>query len=273
MRVNKRRAKPDTRLQCGDIVRVPPMRVSEKIEHKPSQNLVRLLKQRVVYESDDLLVVNKPSGLSVHAGSGVRLGLIEALRSGFDSSEGFELVHRLDRATSGCILIAKNRSMLRHLQAGLREEGVVIKRYFALVEGRWPGDLTRVTLPLHKFSGENSAAHVVVDAALGKHAVTDFSVVHYYPGATLIDAYPLTGRTHQIRVHAAHYGHALLGDDKYGQAQTNNHWQALGLKRLFLHAHSLDLPLPDGSRLRLASPLDDDLSALLERLTIEREPV
>jgi 23S rRNA pseudouridine955/2504/2580 synthase len=264
VRVNSGRVKPDQRLQAGDRVRVPPVRVSEKPNPEAGAGLQRELLGRLLYEDDKLLVVDKPSGLAVHGGSGLSLGLIEALRSMRKDGDSLELVHRLDRDTSGCILISKKRSMLRHLHAALRE-GTVKKTYTALVQGRWPKRLSRVTAALEK-SVISSGERFVRASGEGRASETRFRILEAFQLATLVEAQPITGRTHQIRVHAQSSGHPIAGDDKYGEREFNRQMRALGLKRLFLHASAVEFPLADGTRMAFSAPLDPQLAAFLKVL-------
>ena len=265
VRVNKGRVKPDYRVRCGDEIRIPPVRTAEK--SYPGQlapSLEQRLGQAVLYENDQLMVVNKPSGLAVHGGSGISLGLIEALRLLRPELHYLELVHRLDRDTSGCVMLAKKRSMLRFLHEQLRSGGVD-KRYWALVSGRWSKRKTAVSAPLQKNVLQSGERMVRVEGE-GKPSLTEFSIVENFAGATLVEARPVTGRTHQIRVHAQVAGHPLLGDEKYGDVQANRIFKSLGLKRLFLHAIELHVPSPEGDGIQVRAPLDEDLDELLKRL-------
>ncbi|WP_370978534.1 RluA family pseudouridine synthase [Agaribacterium sp. ZY112] len=268
VRVNKGRAKPDTRIYIGDTVRVPPVKIDAKAEqeHKPGAGLSQLLKHSVIYESDELLIVNKPSGLAVHGGSGVNLGLIEALRANAKEHAYLELVHRLDRDTSGCVMVAKKRRMLKYLQDLLRSAGSVKKTYWALVEGQWSKRQTLVDAALLKREPRNGERFVEVNGREGKPSKTRFKLLESYRQCSLIEAMPLTGRTHQIRVHAKHAGHPLVGDDKYGTESFNKQMRHQGFKRLFLHAKSLKVPMADGSVLEVEAPLPDELSLALKRL-------
>ena len=263
VRVNKSRIKPEYRLCEGDVVRIPPVRMAEKApELSVSASLEQLLGRSILFEDDRLLVVNKPSGLAVHGGSGIRQGLIEALRVMRPQARFLELVHRLDRDTSGCVMIAKKRSMLRYLHEHLRN-GTIDKRYLALAAGRWPNRRKVVSAPLLKNTLQSGERMVSVSPE-GKKSTTEFSVIERFEGATLVEAKPITGRTHQIRVHALHVGHPLLGDDKYGDDDAYKLFRRQGLKRLFLHAHSLDVPMPDdAANLQVTAPLSDDLQQLL----------
>ena len=263
VRVNKGRVRPDYRLQMGDLVRVPPLRRPEAaVAPPPGRRLIERIEQAVLYEDAGLLVINKPPGVAVHGGSGVDHGIIEALRIARPNETGLELVHRLDRETSGCLMIAKKRSVLRALHVLLREEGGVDKRYLALLKGRWRGGDRRVTASLKKNVLSSGERVVRVDKE-GKSSETVFRPMRRYAEATLVEAAPLTGRTHQIRVHAQHLGQPIAGDEKYGDEAFNAVMREQGLKRLFLHAASLRFTLPDRAPLELSAPLDDDLQRLL----------
>ena len=200
----------------------------------------------MLVESPDWLVINKPSGLAVHGGSGVKIGLIEALRQVREDLDFLELVHRLDRDTSGCLLLAKNRTALLSLNAAMKERRME-KKYLALVQGRWPARRDYVSARLDRYDAGNGERRVRVDDA-GKVSRTRFAVRETLPRVTLIEAEPVTGRTHQIRVHAAHAGHALLGDDKYGTPEGERMARGLGLDRLFLHALTLTFPRSEERR-------------------------
>jgi 23S rRNA pseudouridine955/2504/2580 synthase len=269
LRVNKGRVKVEYRLKEGDIIRIPPIRVSEeKPQRSVSRGLEQVLTDSIVFEDDRLLVINKPSGMAVHGGSGVNLGLIEALRQMRPEGRFLELVHRLDRDTSGCIMIAKKRSMLRFLHEQLRI-GTIDKRYLALVAGRWPNKRQIVNAPLLRNELSSGERLVSVNKA-GKKSVTEFSIVGSYDQATLIEAKPLTGRTHQIRVHALHVGFPLLGDDKYGDQQAFKRFKSKGLNRLFLHAYSLTVPMPDDEPpLTVKAALSPELQAVVDCLQSE----
>lgn len=270
IRVNKKRVKPDTRLCAGDLVRIPPVRVAERGESAPvGAGLADHLEGAVLYESDSLIVLNKPAGLAVHGGSGVTLGLIEALRQLRPDCRFLELVHRLDRDTSGCIMVAKKRSMLRYLHDALRMRKVN-KIYHALVVGRWPRRRDKVDAPLQRFELKSGERIVKVHPE-GKASITEFKVLNRYQEiATLIEARPLTGRTHQIRVHTQFAGHPIAGDVKYTPDADNREFRARGIKRLMLHAARLELTLPDGERLRVEAPLDPDTESALSRLAADR---
>ncbi len=263
VRVNKSRIKAEYKLCEGDVVRIPPVRTTQKPKAVTvSGGLKELLEKAVLYEDDKLLVINKPSGLAVHGGSGVNLGLIEALRVLRPEARFLELVHRLDRDTSGCVMIAKKRSMLRYLHQQLRE-GTIDKRYLALVKGRWPNRKKLVNAPLLK-NVLQSGERMVHVSPEGKKSITEFAVVERFPETTLVEAKPITGRTHQIRVHALHAGHPLLGDDKYGEGELNKAFKQKGLKRLFLHAVQLTIPMAeDEQAITVDAALDENLEQLL----------
>lgn len=271
VRVNKGRIKPEYKIKAGDVIRIPPIRTAEAgTVAKASFQMMALLDKSILYEDDGLLVISKPPGLAVHGGSGVTLGLIETLRQMRPSSHHLELVHRLDRDTSGCIMIAKKRSYLRHLQAALREKsagaGGVHKVYQALVNGDWSKRRHEVNAPLMKFeiAGGERVVKVHPD---GKPSLTQFSILQRFEGFTLMEARPITGRTHQIRVHAQFAGHSLAGDEKYGDDGINEALRGLGLKRLFLHASSLSFYLPDSDQLTTVNaPLPADLYEPLSKL-------
>ncbi|MCE8015671.1 RluA family pseudouridine synthase [Halomonas sp. MCCC 1A17488] len=263
VRVNKKRVKADYRLQVGDMVRIPPLKLAPREAVKQvSEGLRNLLAGSVLVEGPGWLVLNKPAGLPVHGGSGVKIGLIEALRQVREDLDFLELVHRLDRDTSGCLLLAKSRPALLTLNEALKRHQMD-KRYLALVAGRWPARREFVSARLDRYDAGNGERRVRVDAA-GKVARTRFAVREALPRATLIEAEPVTGRTHQIRVHAAHAGHPLLGDDKYGSREGEALARHLGLARLFLHAESLTFPEPGSGRpVQIRAPLPDELETAL----------
>jgi len=266
VRVNKGRIKPEYKLQAGDVVRVPPLRLAERDVPEPlAQGLLARLEAAIVFEDKSLIVLNKPAGIAVHGGSGLNYGVIEAFRQLRPDVKEIELVHRLDRDTSGLLMIAKKRSMLRHLHEALRGTGVD-KRYLALVRGSWPTAKKQVNAPLLKNNLRSGERMVEVNVE-GKEALTEFRVVRRFGDfATLVEASPITGRTHQIRVHAKHAGHSIAGDNKYGDEEFTREIRELGGKRLFLHAHSLRVKLPDGEILSVEAPVDDAWARTLERL-------
>lgn len=266
VRVNGRRAKPDYRLASGDEVRIPPVRQAETPPPaRPGSRQLAVLRDAILFEDDQLLVINKPAGMAVHGGSGVSFGVIEALRILRPEQRSQELVHRLDRDTSGCLLIAKKRSALRFLHAALRA-GVMEKHYLALLAGSWCGGERHVRLALEKNVLQSGERRVRV-AEAGKQAESTFKPVQAFRDATLVEVTIMTGRTHQIRVHAAHLKHPVAGDDKYGDRQVNRIFRSLGLKRMFLHAHSLGFTHPvSGEPMLVSAPLDDNLKTVLDRL-------
>jgi 23S rRNA pseudouridine955/2504/2580 synthase len=271
VRVNRGRIKPEYRVQSGDEVRIPPIRQAERDPTAPAEGLVSRIETAILYEDERLLVLNKPAGVAVHGGSGIRHGVIEALRAARPTAPMLELVHRLDRDTSGCLVIAKKRSALRNLHQLLREGGMD-KRYLALVRGDWPGGTRTVTAALNKNQVKGGERIVTVDAG-GKAARTLFRPRSRFAGASLLDVELDTGRTHQIRVHGAHIGHPLAGDDKYGDPVFNKAMSDLGLRRLFLHAAALGFREPEREHeVRVSAPLPEDLQAVLDRLEQAARP-
>ncbi len=260
VRVNARRVRPSARVVAGDLVRLPPVRI-EPAPSRSSPGLAGKLLADVIYEDSKLLVINKPAGVAVHGGSGISLGVVEALRAARSDLTALGLVHRLDRETSGCLVLAKRRSALRALHADFRE-GRVTKRYLAACCGNWPYGRHTVDAPLevrHRRGGER---HVLVSPG-GKDAQTLFVPEGFYEGFTLLSAEPLSGRTHQIRVHAAVAGYPLLMDQRYGDAERNAGFRRAGLKRLFLHAQSIAFADESGNEQLFTAPLASDLEAFL----------
>ncbi|MBO9490766.1 23S rRNA pseudouridine(955/2504/2580) synthase RluC [Endozoicomonas sp. G2_1] len=268
IRVNKKRTKPDYKLAADDTIRVAPIRVSEQKTPVSTQlNSVASLEQKILFEDELFIVLNKPSGMAVHGGSGVNFGVIEALRALRPDTKMLELVHRLDRDTSGCLVIAKRRSGLRFLHEQLRNKKVQ-KFYHALVKGRWSPKLTRATEGLKKNDLKSGERVVVVDNVNGKESETRFKVLQHYQGATLVRAFPVTGRTHQIRVHCQTKGHPIACDPKYGHPEFDQEMKSVGLQRLFLHAASIEFMHPRlEKRIKVEAPLDDNLSKALAQLT------
>jgi 23S rRNA pseudouridine955/2504/2580 synthase len=265
VRVNKKRIDASYRLCEGDDVRLPPVFMEEKGQQvPPSKNTEALLASRILYEDDDFLIINKPSGMSVHIGSTVRVGVIEALRHMYPKLPNLELAHRLDSETSGCLVMAKRKRILREMHTLLRE-GEVKKIYWALTMGKWKDSELRVDLPLHK-DYQDGGKHVVEVDKDGKSALTVFHTIRSYKReASLMEVKLFTGRTHQIRVHAEHRGHPVAGDDRYGDAEFNKLVRQLGLKRMFLHARSIDFTLPSsGQRITVEAPLDPELEAIIK---------
>jgi len=266
VRVNKGRIKAAYRLQEGDMVRVPPVRVAEpKEQPRPHERVLQQLQDAVLYEDKRLLVLNKPAGIAVHGGSGLSYGVIEALRVLRPDEKQMELVHRLDRETSGCLLVAKRRSALRALHELLRTNQVD-KSYVALLAGQWDRKRANVDAPLLKNTLQGGERVVRVDPE-GKPALTRFRVLERLSDATLVEAKPVTGRTHQIRVHALHLGHPILGDAKYGDSQMNRACRERGLRRLFLHAASIRFRWPGEDKDQLIeAPLEPGLEQFLAEL-------
>ena len=261
VRVNRGRKSSGHRLRAGDEVRLPPF--LERRPPPPVASRARWIEQHLLYEDDGLLVLDKPAGLAVHAGGSVSLGAVELLRAARPREDFLQLAHRLDRATSGCLLLAKKPRALHALHRAFRENEVR-KTYIALLAGRLKGRERRVDLPLDRSGGTGSERRV--RAGSGRPAQTRFMPRQGWPGATLVRAVPITGRTHQIRVHAAAIGHPVLGDDRYGHDRSGPD-RANGLKRLFLHASGLELRHPLTSRtLRVHAPLPDELRTVLARL-------
>ena len=265
VRVNKGRARPDYRLAWGDVVRLPPVRRPEAGAPTAGDRSAGLrLEDHIIHEDDRVIVLDKPSGIAVHGGSGLSRGVIEALRAARPDAPYLELVHRLDRETSGCLLIAKRRSTLRALHELLRE-GRVEKRYLALVKGRWELGQVRLDDRLRK-SVRGGERMVTVDES-GKAATSIFRPVEIGAAASLLEVRIMTGRTHQIRVQAAEAGHPLAGDDRYGDRDYNRRMKGLGLNRLFLHAASIGWEDPKSGEWRLYStPLPEELAEVVSRL-------
>ncbi len=267
VRVNKGRTKPEYKLQAGDQVRVPPLVVAaEKDQVSTKLSLVKNLESHILFEDNDLIVLNKPTGMAVHGGSGLQFGVIEALRALRPTAKFLELVHRLDRDTSGCLLIAKKRSVLTHLHEQLRLK-TVEKKYWALVAGQWDARDKKVTAPLKKNTLQSGERVVRVDEREGKPSETRFKILQRYVEGTLVEAFPVTGRTHQIRVHTACMGHPIACDDKYGVNEFTEQMNSLGLKRLYLHAKTLAFTHPNtGVVMKWEAPLDQELEKILTRL-------
>ncbi len=268
VRVNGGRAKAERKLSAGDEVRIPPVRLSESGEKTaPPKGFMDALDAAIVFEDARLLALNKPSGVASHGGSGISFGAIETLRA-LRPGHTLELVHRLDRDTSGLLVIAKKRSALTELQALMREDGGIAKRYLALLTGRMPDGVMTVDAPLHVGLRQGGERHVQVNPA-GKASLSHFKVLERRGGQSYCEVRIETGRTHQIRVHAQHIGHPIAGDDKYGDPVVNKKLrEQFGLKRLFLHASTLEFAL-DGGRepYLLNAPLASELVDVLDRLS------
>lgn len=270
VRVNKKRIEAEYRLQLGDVVRLPPVRLeASPSPGRPSDSLMALIEQSVVFSDKHLLVLDKPAGVAVHGGSGMSFGVIEALRAS-RPDENLELVHRLDRETSGCLMVARDRKTLSALHALIREGGMH-KTYLALVSGSWQLGQKRIDAPLSTDDRRHGERHVRV-AASGKDSVSIFKPVQFFgPLATLMEVDIPTGRTHQIRVHANYAGHPLLGDEKYGDREKNAELKQAGLKRTFLHAQSIAFDWPGtGVPFHVNTPLAKDLSEVLDAITPQK---
>lgn len=264
VRVNGGRVRAEYRLAPGDEVRIPPARIRQGPGKAPDGR-VRALSESIIFEDKRLLVINKPGGVAAHGGSGISHGAIELLRQARPDLRDLSLVHRLDRETSGCLVFAKRRSALREMHERFRV-GAVEKNYLALVVGDWQlGDRT-VDAPLEVRHRKGGERHVVVSAE-GKPAATEMRLSRTFGRYSLLQCQPLTGRTHQIRVHALHAGHPIVGDDRYGDAEANARARALGLDRLFLHAQSIAFPDASGNELHFTAPLPDDLQRFLDTIS------
>ncbi|WP_305804027.1 RluA family pseudouridine synthase [Stenotrophomonas sp. YIM B06876] len=268
VRVNGGRAKAERKLESGDEVRIPPVNLVEVGEKAPPPSgFLQRMEQAIVFEDARLLVLNKPSGVASHGGSGISHGAIETMRV-LRPNLNLELVHRLDRDTSGLLVMAKKRSALTELQALMREDrGGIQKRYLALLVGRMPDGVMSVDAPLHVGLRQGGERHVQVNPA-GKGSLSHFRVLERRGGHSYCEVRIETGRTHQIRVHAQHIGHAVAGDDKYGDPAINKRFrEQIGLKRLFLHAASLEFALDAGKTpYLLNAPLAEELGEALSRL-------
>ena len=274
VRVNKGRASADTRIESGDVVRLPPVRISDKVAEKaarpaPGREFPLLL------EDDALMAIDKPAGVAVHGGSGVSFGVIEQLRQARPQAKLLELVHRLDRETSGILLVAKKRSALKHVQDQFRERETG-KTYLALVQGQWPEKLKVIDSALHKFllpDGERRVRVTSNEDPDGMRSITLVKVAERWDTCTLLEVTIKTGRTHQIRVHLASQGHPIAGDDKYGDFEWNKALQKQGLKRMFLHAWRLQFTHPTTEkRVELKSNLPPELQLYVNHVKSKSTP-
>ena len=269
VRLNGKRVAASDRIRAGDALRIPPIRVARKQEEIAAGAEIKA-ELPIVYEDEAMLVVDKPAGLAVHGGSGVSFGVIEALRRQRPQARFLELAHRLDRETSGLLLVGKKRSALTVLHDMFREGGQgrgADKRYLLLVRGRWMDPVRNVRLPLHKYLLESGERRVRV-APDGKPSHTIFRLVARWERFSLLEAELRTGRTHQIRVHCAHLGFPIAGDEKYGDFALNRTLPKEGLKRMFLHAWKMKLPHPaSGETMELQAPLPDALEGFLKKLS------
>ncbi len=270
VRINKGRVSADTRVEAGDVVRLPPVRISDKVAEK-AERPAPAREFPILLEDEHLIAIDKPAGVAVHGGSGVSFGVIEQLRQARPASKFLELVHRLDRDTSGILLVAKKRSALTHLQDQFRERETG-KTYLALVTGTWPANKKVIDLPLHKYlqaDGERRVRVTTADDPDGMRSITLVKVrstvparaAQGLPAMSLLEVTIKTGRTHQIRVHLASQGHAIVGDDKYGDFDLNKRLQKLSMKRMFLHAWQLQFNHPaSGERVQLIAELPRELA-------------
>jgi len=266
VRVNKGRIKQTYKIQAGDSIRIPPLHTSEKSKITTVSDRFRLqINDCIMLEDDALLVLNKPSGVAVHAGSNIEQGLIEALRIIRDDLPYLELVHRLDRDTSGCLLVAKSREALLNMQQQMKDHKID-KRYLTLLKGSWGSKERLIEQPLMKNSVSSGERMVIVDPE-GKYSKTVFKPIESFAQAQLTEVILYTGRTHQIRVHSLYMGHPVAGDDKYGQRNFNRDMKKFGLKRLFLHAWKLGIAHPStGEKLALEAPLPTQLENVVNKL-------
>jgi 23S rRNA pseudouridine955/2504/2580 synthase len=275
VRVNKGRAGADTRVETGDVVRIPPVRVSESVAAKEARP-APAREFPVLFEDEHLIAIDKPAGVAVHGGSGVSFGVIEQLRQARPEAKFLELVHRLDRETSGILLVAKKRSALTRLQDQFRgrETG---KTYLALVAGSWPANKKVIDIPLHKYlqaDGERRVKVVAKDDPDGMRAITLVKIARKLEQSTLLEVTIKTGRTHQIRVHLASQGHPIAGDDKYGDFELNKALQKQGLKRMYLHAWRLQFDHPaTGERIELLAPLPPELKKFADHALPAPAPI
>ena len=271
IRVNGGRIKQDYRLKTGDKIRIPPVHIAvTEIRGLPGDKLMNLVRDALIFENDDMIIMNKPAGISVHSGSGQTFGIIEILRILRPVDTDLQLVHRLDRETSGCLMLAKNSLSLRWLHACLRE-GRIQKQYSALLMGQLPNRTLEVSAPIEKNIARPGKRTVAISAS-GKTALTVFTRARQFKQTTLTEVRIDTGRTHQIRVHAAHINHPIAGDSKYGDKSFNQDMRKIGLRRLFLHARSLSIPAWPGRQYELVmeSVLPGDLQTVLTTLETTR---
>jgi len=259
VRVNGGRAKPERKLQAGDVVRIPPARVNEPGQVSISAEVIKQLQAAKLYEDKDFLVLDKPVGMAVHSGSGLPWGVIDVLRQ-TRPGEFIELAHRIDRETSGCLLLALNGQALRHLSGQFRD-GSVKKRYLCLMDGRLPEDLVTVNVPAGKDSWDEESESLSENQ--GKEALTRFRRLQDYPDYSYVEAEIFTGRTHQIRQHAKHLGLPLAGDPKYASKADLKWWKSRGLKRMFLHAHHIEFLDMQNEPVIVNSNLPDNLRSVL----------
>ncbi|HBS51715.1 MAG TPA: 23S rRNA pseudouridine(955/2504/2580) synthase [Coxiellaceae bacterium] len=265
VRVNKKRAAPSYKIQSDDLIRIPPFWAEETLSKgKPGSNLIKLLLDAIIFEDNRILVINKPSGIASHGGSGINFGVIETLRAARPDLKNLELVHRLDRDTSGCLILAKKRSALRELHK-LIFDGAILKKYVLLVRGQWQGGERAVDASLLKNQLKSGERMVTIDHQ-GKDSLTIFRPLKVGIVASLIEAELKTGRTHQIRVHALHIGYPIAGDEKYGDSEFNAKMKELGLKRMFLHAEKISFCWATKEKVEFVAKLDKELEEFLKVL-------
>jgi len=262
VRVNKGRKKPSYRLQSGDQVRIPPVTLTDRPSTEAPPYMLEKIHSAIIFEDEQLLVINKPTGIAVHSGSNIAFGVIEILRQLRPDAEMLELVHRLDRETSGCLLIAKTRPALTKLHEIFRSEQDMKKTYRAILMGRWQGGERMIDVPLKKNQLKGGERIVTVDET-GKQAKSLFTPLEYFDQATLAEIKLFTGRTHQIRVHANHQQHPIAGDPKYGNNEFNRQLKKQGFKRMFLHAYNLQFKLD--KNYNITAPLDEQWQQLIEK--------
>lgn len=263
VRVNKGRIKPSHRITIGDIVRIPPVRISESKHPDIPDRFIDEINDSILFENDDVFIINKPAGLAVHAGSNIAFGVIDILRADRFKDHFIELVHRLDRQTSGCLVLAKSRTALTELNALFNSNNSIKKQYLTLTKGNWTESEHRIDAPLSKNEIKGGERMVTVNPA-GKTAVSLFRPIEQFSHSSLVEVTLLTGRTHQIRVHAASENHPVAGDEKYGDKSFNKALKKLGLNRMFLHARHLSFNL--NGPIRVTAPLEDTLKETIETL-------
>ncbi len=262
VRINKGRCKPDSRVSAGDIVRIPPVDLAPTRDAVAHRGIQIKISNALLYEDENVLVLNKPSGLAVHGGSGLSTGLIEQLRLARPNEKFLELVHRLDRETSGCLLVARRPSALRRLHQQLRDQDKGLqKRYVALVAGKWPQYLVDVEAPLEKV--ERGGERIVQVTGRGKASHTKIRPLEVLDGCTLVEAVPVTGRTHQIRVHTSYYKHAVLGDTKYQHDYSRDQWRQRGINGLCLHSRSIGFKAATGHQVTVVAPIPNPMHRFL----------
>ncbi len=271
VRVNRRRVAAGYRLCAGDVLRLPPLRIAERLQGEVDETAKQRVDLPIIYEDEAMLVIDKPDGIAVHGGSGVSFGVIEALRRQRPEARFLELAHRLDRETSGILLVGKKRLALTALHDMFREHGAgADKRYLVLVKGRWMNTTQHVKLPLHKYLTEGGERRVSVSPE-GKDSHTVFRLLARWPEISLLEAQLKTGRTHQIRVHLAHLGFPILGDEKYGDFTLNRGLKRAGLKRMALHAWRIALRHPlSGAPLECTAPLPETIAGYIAAVDGER---